>query len=93
MKTILFSDMKYRDKHFGYPLSVVCLNEVDPQNQTIHLKRIFKEDIAEDTVMMYRLYKWFFDFNLDKVLTTLTEIDERSNNKSVFMVSIFFIRK
>lgn len=83
--------MRYRDKFFGYPLSVVCLNEVenkDPQKRSICLKGFFKEKFSENAT--YRLYKRYIDFNLDKVSTILTEIDEQDDNKSIFMVGTFF---
>ncbi|CAB4389659.1 unnamed protein product [Rhizophagus irregularis] len=86
LKAILFPDMRYRDKFFGYPLSVVCLNEVenkDPQKRIIHLKGFFKEKFTENAT--YRLYKRYIDFNLDKVSTILTEIDEQDDKKSIFM--------
>jgi hypothetical protein len=84
--------MRYRDKFFGYPLSVVCLNEVDnndPQRRVIYLKGYFKERFTENAT--YRLYKRYIDFNLDKVSTILTELDEQDENKSIFMVGIFKI--
>lgn len=86
--------MKYRDKFFGYPLSVVCLNEVenkDPQKRIIHLKGFFKEKLTENAT--YRLYRRYIDFNLDKVSTILTEIDEQDDKKSIFMVGTFFSQK
>ncbi|RIA89830.1 hypothetical protein C1645_806056 [Glomus cerebriforme] len=86
LKAILFPDMKYRDKFFGYPLSVVCLNEVDnsdPQKRMIHLKGFFKDKFTVNKI--YRLYRRYIDFNLDKVSMMLTEIDERDSDKSVFM--------
>jgi hypothetical protein len=85
--------MKYRDKFFGYPLTVVCPNEVDnsdPGKRMIHLKGFFKDKLTENTI--YRLYRRYLDFNLDKVLMVLSEIDERTD-RSVFMVSIFFPSK
>ncbi len=85
--------MKYRDKFYGYPLSVVCLHGVDnsdPQKRVILLKGTFKKKLSGGSVNTYRLYRRYVDFNLDKVLMMLTEIDERSNDKSVFMVGILF---
>jgi hypothetical protein len=100
LEAILFSDMKYRNKFFGYPLTVLCLNEVDnkdPQKRAIYLKGYYKKNLNENPVTTYRLYRRYLDFNLDKVSNMLTEIDERNNDKSVFMVGrlkmIFFFNK
>ncbi|PKY29828.1 P-loop containing nucleoside triphosphate hydrolase protein [Rhizophagus irregularis] len=85
LKAIHFPDMKYRDK-YSYPLSVVCIKEVenqDPQTQIIYLKGSFMEELIENET--YRLYKRYFNFNLDKILTILTEIDEQDDNKSIFL--------
>lgn len=82
--------MKYRDK-YSYPLSVVCIKEVenqDPQTQIIYLKGSFMEELIENET--YRLYKRYFNFNLDKILTILTEIDEQDDNKSIFLVCTIF---
>ncbi|CAI2164758.1 18981_t:CDS:10 [Funneliformis geosporum] len=88
LEAIRFPDMKYRNKFFGYPLSVVCLydiNNSDPQKREIWLKGVFKKKLTGDSVNEYRLYKRYLDFNLDKVLTMLTEIDERNDDKSAFL--------
>ena len=85
--------MKYRDKFFGYPLTVLNLNVVDnsdPQKRAIHLKGYFKKNLNKNTTKTFRLYRRYVDFNLDKVSNMLTEIDERNDDKSVFMVGIFF---
>ncbi|CAG8436837.1 10403_t:CDS:10 [Funneliformis mosseae] len=88
LEAIRFPDMKYRNKFFGYPLSVVCLydiNNSDPQKREIWLKGVFKKRLTGDSNNVYRLYKRYLDFNLDKVLSMLTEIDERNDDKSVFL--------
>ena len=94
MKAIRFPDMKYRDK-FPHQkkslskdkkLSVVCIHSSDPQNETINLKG-FKRKLTGDKVTTYRLYKRYINFNLNKVITMLGEMDERSDNNS--LVSFF----
>src|SRR5581483_6676805 len=83
--------MKYQDNHLGSPLPIVGICEVDksdPRKRVIHLKGNFDWNMPVKT---YRLYKRFFDFNLKRVLAMLTEIYERCDNKSVFMVSILSI--
>jgi hypothetical protein len=93
LEAILFSDMKYRDKFFGYPLTVLGLNEIDnkdPQKRAILLKGYYKKNLNESPVKIYRLYKRYVDFNLDKVSNMLTEINERNDDKSVFLVGRFY---
>lgn len=79
--------MEYRNKNPSVlSLAIVCLEKVE--NRTIYLKGTFKMDLTKITNC--RLYKRYFDFNLNKVLTTFAEIDERNDdNKSVSMVSVF----
>ncbi|PKC66649.1 P-loop containing nucleoside triphosphate hydrolase protein [Rhizophagus irregularis] len=82
-EAIKFSDMEYRNKNPSVlSLAIVCLEKVE--NRTIYLKGTFKMDLTKITNC--RLYKRYFDFNLNKVLTTFAEIDERNDdNKSVSM--------
>jgi len=79
--------MKYRAKFSYFPLTVVCVDKVDLQKRVINLKGFFKENMIKKST--YRLYKRYVDFNLDKVSTVLTEIDEQNDDKSIFMVSTF----
>ncbi len=95
LEAIKFLDMKYMNDlyiDFRYHLSVVCIHEVNPQRQTVDLKGIFKMHLNESKEKKYRLYRRYVDFTGNKVLTKLTEIDKRSD-KSVFVVSIFFLFK
>jgi hypothetical protein len=74
-------------------LATVYLNSLDKfDNRTIYLKGyIGKIHLKKNE--KYRLYNRYLDPNLDKILTMLTEIDERNDdNKSMIMVSTFFIR-
>ncbi|CAB4409234.1 unnamed protein product [Rhizophagus irregularis] len=83
-EAIKFSDMEYRNKTPSVPsLAIVYLDKFE--DRTIYLKGNFNMmDLKKFT--KYRLYNRYFDFNLDKVLTTFTEMDERNNdNKSVFV--------
>ncbi|CAG8644517.1 16059_t:CDS:2, partial [Dentiscutata heterogama] len=79
LEAIRFSDMKYKDKFWGYPLSVLALVEVE--NNPIHkikLKGKIKKTINVGST--YRLYKRYIDFNTDKILKALIEIDEQSSS-------------
>ncbi|RGB34330.1 P-loop containing nucleoside triphosphate hydrolase protein [Rhizophagus diaphanus] len=83
LNAIKFSDMEYRNKIPSIPsLAIVCLDKVE--DRTIYLKGTFKIDLTKITNC--RLYERYFDYNLNKVLTTFAEIDERNDDiKSVSM--------
>ncbi|CAG8504339.1 2545_t:CDS:10 [Diversispora eburnea] len=88
MEAIRFPDMKFQDKFYGFPLSVLSIvgvNENDPLHRFIHLKGIYKKNMKADSSSIYRLYKRYLDFNLNKVLKMLVEIDEREDERSVFL--------
>ncbi|RIB26034.1 hypothetical protein C2G38_2164525 [Gigaspora rosea] len=84
LEAIRFSDMDYKDKLFGYPLTVLSLSSIDntdPTQRVIQLKGTFKKNINVGTT--YRLYKRYIDFNTDKILKMLIEIDEQPS--SIFL--------
>ncbi|CAG8715862.1 20934_t:CDS:10, partial [Dentiscutata erythropus] len=84
LEAIRFSDMEYKDKQFGYPLNVlslVSIDDTDPAHRVIQLKGTIKKSISVGTT--YRLYKRFVDFNTDKILKMLIEIDEQPS--SIFL--------
>ncbi|CAB4386393.1 unnamed protein product [Rhizophagus irregularis] len=73
--------MKYRNKIPSISsLAIVCLDKVE--DRTIYLKGTFKMDLNKITNC--RLYERYFDFNLNKVLTTFVEIDERNDDHKIF---------
>lgn len=89
--------MEYRTNHSKSPLLLVDIYKVDysdPEKKAplIYLKRTkgfsstnFSKEIK------YRLYKRYYDHNLDRVLKTLTKMDKRDDHESVFMVNFFFL--
>ncbi|CAG8643149.1 9136_t:CDS:2, partial [Cetraspora pellucida] len=85
LEAIRFSDMKYKDKLFGYPLlvlSLVSIDDNDPTRRVIQLKGKFSNKNI-NVGSIYRLYKRYIDFNTDKILNMLVEIDEQQS--SVFL--------
>ncbi|KAF0444406.1 P-loop containing nucleoside triphosphate hydrolase protein [Gigaspora margarita] len=79
LDAIRFPDLKCKDKFWGYPLTVLAL--IDVENNSIFkikLKGIFKKRMNIGAT--YRLYKRYIDFNSDKILNTLIEIDKQSNS-------------
>ncbi|CAG8439802.1 2567_t:CDS:10 [Acaulospora morrowiae] len=86
LEAIRFPDMKYRAEFRRYPLTMLCIQEsinTVPSRKFIHVRGKFKKRI--DNTSTYRLYRRYIDFNLDKVLKTLIEIDEREYERSVFL--------
>lgn len=88
MAATRFSDMKYRNTFYGFPLTVLCIKEVINENfvQFLHVKGIFK---LKNSCMSsnYIIYKRYVDFNLDKSLNILLELDKkRENKRSVSLV-------
>ncbi|CAG8499418.1 25214_t:CDS:10, partial [Cetraspora pellucida] len=79
LEAIRFSDMKFKDKLFGYyPLPVLALTKVE--GNKIQLKGKFKEKMNSNDNITYRLYKRYIDFNTDRILKMLINIDERSSS-------------
>ncbi|CAG8514639.1 43143_t:CDS:10 [Gigaspora margarita] len=79
LDAIRFPDMKFKDKFWGYPLSVLALIDVENNYMfKITLKGIFKKKMNIGAT--YRLYKRYIDFNSDKILNTLIKIDEQSSS-------------
>lgn len=84
--------MKFRADHSKSPLLLVDICEIDdrdPQENkpSVYLKGSFAKfgNFSKET--KYRLYKRYYDFNLNRVLNTLTKMDERNDNESLFMVN------
>ncbi|POG75871.1 hypothetical protein GLOIN_2v1561300 [Rhizophagus irregularis DAOM 181602=DAOM 197198] len=80
--------MKYRADYSKSPLLFVDILEVDDSDlqkkmPSIYLKGIFSTNFKKE--IKYRLYKRYYDINLDRVLDTLTTMDERNEHESVFM--------
>jgi hypothetical protein len=75
-------------------LATVYLDRLDKfDKRTIYLKGYFDKIYLKKNEK-YRLYNRYLDSNLDKVLTMLTDMDERNDdNKSMIMVSTFFYTK
>ncbi|CAJ0854432.1 13391_t:CDS:2, partial [Entrophospora sp. SA101] len=77
LEAIKFPDMKYRNTIFGFAFTVVSIHDIDysnPDKKIINLKGYIKKSLNVGS--KYRLYKRYVDFNLDKVLKVLSEIDE-----------------
>ncbi|CAG8650801.1 7680_t:CDS:10, partial [Acaulospora colombiana] len=88
LEAIRFPDMKYRKEFFKYPLTVLCVQEFVDDNSCrrfVDVKGKFMKKVNADGKSTYRLYKRYVDFNLDKVLETLVEIDDREDGRSVFL--------
>ena len=75
--------MVWRNKFVGFPVSVVSLFEIDnrdSQRRAVCLKGRFIGSIGKN-LKTYRLYKRYVDFNVEKVTSLMSEIDERPDNK------------
>ncbi|CAB4398827.1 unnamed protein product [Rhizophagus irregularis] len=85
LKAIQFSDMKYRADYSKSPLLLVDIFKVDDSDlqKKIYLKGTFSTNLKKE--IKYRLYKRYYDYNLDRVMDTLTTMDKRNEHESVFM--------
>ncbi|GBC07119.1 hypothetical protein RclHR1_07270004 [Rhizophagus clarus] len=92
LNAIKYSDMQFRKERNNMEsakgsnsLAIVCIHEVD--NETIYLKGYTKNLRIKENEK-YRLYDRYLDSNLDKVLTVLAEIDERSDDNQLMVTDL-----
>ncbi|RIB13284.1 hypothetical protein C2G38_1747950 [Gigaspora rosea] len=85
-EAICFSDMKYKKKFSGCPLPVLALIKVVDNSESIaiHLKGEFQKKRSKlQKNAKFRLYKRYLDFNTDKILGMLINIDKQKNSLSL----------
>ncbi|RUP47523.1 hypothetical protein BC936DRAFT_145649 [Jimgerdemannia flammicorona] len=83
LQAIRFPDILFRKAFRDFPITTVNIHSIDPENQSIILKGYFAR-LKPRREATYRLYERYIDFNLDKVLDTLVEID-RVADTSMFL--------
>lgn len=85
MQAAKFPDLAFRDKmFFKYGINSVNVNSVSDDGLSVVLEGYTGSPKLEK-LQYYRLYKRYVDFNTDKILEAMSEIDQREN--STFEVS------
>lgn len=85
LEAIHFPDILHCRTLRDLPITSVNIHSVDSERSTLILKGYFKP-LNPRRDRTYRLYERYIDFNLDKVLSALAEIDKRAG-ESLFLVS------
>ncbi|RUS14846.1 hypothetical protein BC937DRAFT_93240 [Endogone sp. FLAS-F59071] len=83
LEAIHFPDILYCRTLRDLPATSVNIHSIDSERSTLILKGYFKR-LHPIRDKPYRLYARYIDFNLDKVLIALAEIDERAG-ESLFL--------
>lgn len=80
MQAVQFPDLAFRNKMFiKYPINTVNVNHVSDDGLDVILDGYTASPKLEK-LQYYRLYKRYVDFNTDKILDAMLQIDQRENS-------------